>query len=55
MGIVLIGNAMTVRHLSLEDVPGCLHGRIALSNRLRPWLSVVAVTVTAAGLILRLT
>lgn len=54
MGIVLIGNAVAVRHLPLESVPGCLQGRIELSNRLRPWLSIVAMAITAAGLVLHL-
>lgn len=54
MGVVLIGNAVAVRHLPLESVPGCLQSRIDLSNRLRPWLSAVAVAITATGLVLHL-
>jgi hypothetical protein len=54
MGIVLLGNAYAVRHLPVESMPGLLMGRVRLANRLRPWLGVAALAMTAVGLILHL-
>ena len=38
LAVVLVGNAVAVRRMSLEVVPGILMGRVHLCNRLRPWL-----------------
>jgi hypothetical protein len=54
MGIVLVGNAIAVRHLPIETVPGVLRERVRLANRMRPWLSLAALAITAAGLFLQL-
>ncbi len=54
MGIVLIGQTIAARHLPVESVPGVLRGRIALSNRLRPWLVVAASAMAALGMVLEL-
>ncbi len=54
MGVVLVGNAIAVRHLPIESVPGVLRGRVLMCNRMRPWLTAAAATMTAAGLFLLL-
>ncbi len=54
MGLVLLGQAVAARHLPAESIPGVLRGRVALSNRLRPWLVVAAVAMAATGLALGL-
>ena len=54
MGIVLLGNAIAVRHLPVESVPTILRGRVLLCNRMRPWLTAAAAAMTAAGLFLLL-
>jgi hypothetical protein len=53
-GVVLVVQMIAVRHLPLDSVPGVLQGRIALSNRLRPWLIAAAGGVVASGLVLQL-
>ncbi len=53
-GVVLAGQAVAVRHLPVDVVPGCLQARVALSNRLRPFLVVVAAVMAAAGAVLEL-
>jgi len=54
MGIVLLGNAVAVRHLPIESVPGVLRPRVLMCNRMRPWLSAAAAAMTGAGLFLLL-
>ena len=54
MGIVLVGNAIAVRHLPLENVPGILRPRVLMCNRMRPWLGAAAAAMTATGLFLLL-
>ncbi|NUR05523.1 MAG: hypothetical protein HOQ45_00770 [Nocardioidaceae bacterium] len=54
MGVVLVGNALVARRLPLESVPSILRGRVLLCNRMRPWLSLAAVLMTATGLVLLL-
>lgn len=54
MGVVLVGQVVAVRHLPVETIPGCLQARIALSNRLRPYLLASAAVMAAAGLVLQL-
>ncbi len=54
LGIVLIAQVVLTRHLHVETIPGVLRGRVALSNRLRPWLFVAALTMAVPGLILQL-
>jgi hypothetical protein len=54
LGIVLVGNAVAVRRLPTESVPGCLMGRVRLANRMRPWLAVAALAITVTGLLLHL-
>ncbi|MGI8901367.1 MAG: endonuclease/exonuclease/phosphatase family protein [Nocardioides sp.] len=46
--------ASRVRHLPLESIPGVLRGRVALSNRLRPWLISTALAMAVTGLVLHL-
>lgn len=53
-GVVLAGQVLAVRHLPVETIPGCMQARIALSNRLRPFLIVCAAVMAAAGLVLQL-
>jgi hypothetical protein len=52
-GCVLVAQVVAVRHLPVESIPGVLRGRVALSNRLRPWLLVAAMTMVSAGLVLQ--
>ena len=52
IGSVLIAQALTVRRLPLHDIPPVLHDRVALSNRLRPWLLGAATALVSAGLVL---
>ena len=54
MGVVLLGQVFAVRHLPLESIPGVLRGRVALSNRLRPWLISTALAMAVTGLVLHL-
>ena len=54
MGIVLVGNAVAVRHLPIESVPGILRGRVLMCNRMRPWLTAAAAAMTATGIFLLL-
>ena len=54
MGIVLVGNAVAVRHLPIESVPEILRGRVLMCNRMRPWLSATAAAMIAAGVLLLL-
>ena len=54
LGVVLLAQLLTVRHLDVESVPGVLRSRIALSNRVRPWLIVVATLMALTGLALQL-
>lgn len=54
MGIVLLGNAVAVRHLPIESVPGVLRPRVLMCNRMRPWLTAAAAAMTAAGTFLLL-
>lgn len=52
-GCVLLAQVLAVRHLPVETIPGVLRGRVALSNRLRPWLLVAAMTMACAGLVIQ--
>lgn len=52
LSIVLVGNGLAMRYLPIETVPGVLMGRVRLANRVRPWLSVAALSITASGLLL---
>jgi hypothetical protein len=52
-GVVLAGQVVAVRHLPVETIPGCLQARVALSNRLRPFLIVAAALMAAAGAVLQ--
>ena len=54
LGVVILGNAVAVRHLPAGACPTILLGRVELANRLRPWLAAVAVALTASGLLLHL-
>ena len=54
MAIVLVGNAVAVRRLPLESVPGILMGRVNLCNRMRPWLGAASVGMIVSGLLLLL-
>ena len=54
LGIVLVGNAVAVRRLPTESVPGILMGRVRLANKMRPWLAVAALAITATGVFLHL-
>jgi hypothetical protein len=54
VGVALVGQVVAVRHLPVETIPGCLQSRIALSNRLRPFLIAAAAVMAAAGLVLEL-
>ena len=54
MGIVLVGNAIAVRHLPTESVPIILKPRVEMCNRMRPWLSAAAAAMTTAGIFLLL-
>ena len=52
-GVVLAGQVVAVRHLPVETIPGCLQARVALSNRLRPFLIVATAVMAAAGAVLQ--
>lgn len=52
IGVILLAQVVLMRHLSLETIPSVLRDRVALSNRLRPWLMSAAVAMAATGLIL---
>ncbi len=52
-GVVLVGQVLAVRHLPLETIPGCLQGRVALCNRLRPYLIAAVAAMATAGLVLQ--
>jgi hypothetical protein len=54
VGTVLVAQVLLVRHLPVETIPGVLRTRVALSNRLRPWLIAVAAVMTMTGLVLQL-
>ncbi len=54
MAVVLVGNAVAVRRMPLETVPGILLGRVNLCNRLRPWLGAASVAMILSGLVLLL-
>ena len=54
VGAVLVAQVLLVRHLPVETIPGVLRTRVALSNRLRPWLIAVAAVMTMTGLVLQL-
>lgn len=54
IGVILLAQVVVMRHLSLETIPSVLRDRVALSNRLRPWLIGAAVAMAASGLILHL-
>lgn len=50
---LLIAQVVAVRHLPAESIPGVLKSRVALSNRVRPWLLVASLTTAAAGLLVQ--
>jgi hypothetical protein len=52
IGTVLVLQVVVARHLPVETIPGVLRGRVALCNRLRPWLILAAATMVASGLLL---
>jgi len=52
LAVVLLGQAVALRHLSAETIPTVLRARVELSNRLRPWLLGAAVALALAGLLL---
>lgn len=54
LGIVLMGQVLTVRHLPVETIPGVLRARVALCNRIRPWLIGAAAAMALTGLVLQL-
>ena len=54
MAVVLVGNAVAVRRMPLETVPGILLGRVNLCNRMRPWLGAASVAMILSGLVLLL-
>ena len=54
MGVVLVAQLFTLRYLDGEAVPEVLRTRIAMSNRLRPWLISVATLMALTGLVLQL-
>ncbi|MEP6814103.1 MAG: hypothetical protein ABI873_00980 [Marmoricola sp.] len=51
---ILIAQVFALRHLPVDAIPDVLRGRVALSNRLRPWLFVAALTMAVTGLLLHL-
>lgn len=54
IGTLLVAQVLVVRHLPVETIPDVLRSRVALSNRLRPWLIGVAAAVALTGLVLQL-
>ncbi len=54
IGALLVAQVLVVRHLPVETIPDVLRSRVALSNRLRPWLIGVAAAVALTGLVLQL-
>jgi len=54
VGVVVVGQVVAIRHLPVETIPGCLQSRIALSNRLRPFLIAGAAAMAAVGLVLEI-
>ncbi len=54
MAVVLVGNAVAVRRMPLETVPGILLGRVNLCNRLRPFLAAASAAMIVSGLFLLL-
>ena len=54
LAVVLVGNAVAVRRMSLEVVPGILMSRVHLCNRLRPWLGAASAAMIVSGLVLLL-
>ena len=55
VGAVVVAQVVVMRHLTLETIPEVLRGRVALSNRLRPWLIAAAAAMAASGLALYVT
>ena len=49
IGALLVAQVLVVRHLPVETIPDVLRSRVALSNRLRPWLIGVAAAVAQLG------
>jgi hypothetical protein len=54
IGGVLVAQALAARRLARREIPLALRERVALSNRLRPWLLTAAVAMLSAGLVLAL-
>lgn len=54
IGAVLVAQAAVVPHLPSHEIPHVLRGRVALSNRLRPWLLAASAAMVSAGLLLAL-
>ena len=54
LGIVLLAQAVALRHLPAEAIPTVLRPRVELCNRLRPWLVGAATALALAGLLLHL-
>jgi hypothetical protein len=53
LATVLFAQAIAVRHLPVESIPGVLRGRVAMCSRVRPWLLFTALAMAVMGLLLR--
>ena len=53
LGVVLPGQSPAVRQRPIEAISAVMVSRVEPSNRLRPWLIVLAVVLTTTGLLLR--
>jgi hypothetical protein len=54
LGTLLVAQVLVVRHLPVETIPDVLRSRVALSNRVRPWLIGVAAVMALTGLVMQL-
>ena len=54
LGVVLLARIVVGRHVPVETIPDVLGRRVALWNRLCPWLLVATLTMAGVGLVLHL-